>query len=113
MNRHRGVIAATALSATLAVAFTVAVAGPAARASAPVSVIDAALRVRMHYYRASGAVNAGRYRLRANDRPVSLPASLAGDVLGVTGLDNAAPTMTYARPGGMKASPRRAATTGP
>src|SRR5947208_1279414 len=34
MNRHRGVIAATALSATLAVAFTVAAAGPAARASA-------------------------------------------------------------------------------
>jgi subtilase family serine protease len=83
------------------------------RATAPVSVIDAALRVRMDYYLASGAANAGRHRLRANDRPVSLPASLAGNVLGVTGLDNAAPAMTYARPGGMKASPRGAATTGP
>jgi subtilase family serine protease len=74
------------------------------QATAPVSVIDAALRVRMDYYLVPGPVNAGRYRLRANDRLVSLPASLAGDVLGITGLDNAAPTMTYARPGGMKAA---------
>ncbi len=34
--------------------------------------------VRLKYYRASGAANAGRYPLRANDRAVSLPASVAG-----------------------------------
>jgi subtilase family serine protease len=71
------------------------------QATAPVSVIDAALRLHMNYYRARGAASAGRYALRANDRPVSLPASLAGDILGITGLDNAAPVMTYARPGGL------------
>lgn len=69
------------------------------RATAPVSTIDKALKIRLTYYRAGRDANAGRYRLRANDRPVSLPASVAGRVEGVTGLDNAAPTMTYARPG--------------
>jgi len=69
------------------------------RATAPVSTIDKALQVQLRYYRATGAANAGDYPLRANDRPVSLPASLAGGVLGVTGLDNADPVMTYARPG--------------
>jgi subtilase family serine protease len=82
------------------------------QATASVSTIEAALRVRMNYYRAPGA-SAGRYRLRANDRPVSLPVALAGDVLGITGLDNAAPAMTYAREGGLPGTARpapRAAT---
>ena len=69
------------------------------QATAPVSTIDAALQVRLNYYRAGRAASAGSYPLRANDRPVSLPASIAGRVLGVTGLDNAAPTMTYVRAG--------------
>jgi subtilase family serine protease len=70
------------------------------RATAPVSVIDKAFRVRLLTYRSSAAVNAGRYPLRANDRPVSVPVGLAGSVLGVTGLDNAAPTVPlYQRPG--------------
>ena len=69
------------------------------RAIAPVSTIDKALKIRLNYYRAGRDANAGTYRLRANDRPVSLPASVAGRVEGVTGLDNAAPTMTYARAG--------------
>ena len=69
------------------------------RATAPVSAIDKALAVQLRYYRPTGAASAGGYPLRANDRPVSLPASLAGGVLGVTGLDNADPVMTYARPG--------------
>jgi subtilase family serine protease len=68
------------------------------QATAPVSTIDRALNVRMEYYRATGGASAGRYKLRANDRPVALPASVAGSVLGVTGLDNAAP-ITYARAG--------------
>jgi subtilase family serine protease len=59
------------------------------RATAPVSKINAAFRVRLLTYRASSAINGGRYRLRANDRAVSLPTSLAGGVLAVTGLDNA------------------------
>ena len=73
------------------------------RATAPVSTIDKALRIQLKYYRAARDANAGRYALRANDRPVSLPASIVGRVAGVTGLDNAAPTMTYARAGNPKA----------
>jgi subtilase family serine protease len=68
------------------------------RATAPVAAIDQALKVQLQYYRASADASAGRYPLRANDGPVSLPASIAGSVIGVTGLDNAAPTMTYAKP---------------
>ncbi|MGH3252844.1 MAG: S53 family peptidase, partial [Trebonia sp.] len=69
------------------------------RATAPVSTIESALRVQLQYYRGTRDANAGSFPLRANDRPVSLPASIAGRVVGVTGLDNAAPTMTYAKPG--------------
>jgi subtilase family serine protease len=65
------------------------------QATAPVSTIEAALQVRLNYYRTRILAGAGRYQLRANDRPVSLPASIARSVLGVTGLDNAAPAMTY------------------
>jgi subtilase family serine protease len=61
------------------------------RATASASVIDAAFRTRLTLYRSSPGVSAGPYQLRANDRPVSLPAWMAGTVLGVTGLDNAAP----------------------
>ncbi|HEX3513734.1 MAG TPA: protease pro-enzyme activation domain-containing protein [Trebonia sp.] len=73
------------------------------RATAPVSAIDKALKIQLNYYRAARDANAGRYPLRANDRPVSLPASIVGLVAGVTGLDNAAPTMTYARAGDPRA----------
>ena len=67
------------------------------RATAPVSRIDAAFHVTLKYYQATKEVNGGPYRLFANDRPVTLPASLAGDVLGLTGLDNAAVTRPLAR----------------
>jgi subtilase family serine protease len=63
------------------------------RATAPVSVINAALRIRLTLYKPSAAVNAGRYRLRANNRAVWLPAAVAARVLGVSGLDNAAPVL--------------------
>jgi subtilase family serine protease len=69
------------------------------RATAPVSTIDTALKVRLQYYRATAEANAGDFSLRANSRPVSLPASIADSVIGVTGLDNAAPAMTYVKPG--------------
>jgi hypothetical protein len=58
------------------------------RATASVSKVNAAFHVTMNFYRATNRVNAGPYPLRANDRPVTLPASIAGSVLGVTGLDN-------------------------
>jgi subtilase family serine protease len=67
------------------------------RATAPVSAINAAFRIRLTLYRPSAAVNAGRYPLRANNRPVSLPAPVAARVLGVTGLDNASPVVPLIR----------------
>lgn len=65
------------------------------RATAPVSTIDRAFRTTMRLYRPTAAVHAsGGRQLEANDRAVSLPASIAGQVLGVTGLNNAAPLRT-------------------
>jgi hypothetical protein len=69
------------------------------RATASVSAIDAAFGVREKLYRATATVNAGPYQLRANDGTVTLPSSLAGSVLGVTGLDNVAPSIPLERPG--------------
>jgi subtilase family serine protease len=84
------------------------------RATAPVSRINAALGVRLKTYRATAAASAAPYTLHANDRDVSLPTSLAGSVLGVTGLDNAAPVIPLAAPGGSPArEAARAAEAGP
>jgi len=66
------------------------------RATAPAAAIEQAFRVRLRLYPATARASAGPYRLRANDRPVTVPAALAGAVLGVTGLDNAAPVSTLA-----------------
>jgi subtilase family serine protease len=63
------------------------------RATATTARINAAFRVRETLYQPSAAANAGRYPLRANNRNVSLPTSLAGSVLGVTGLQNANPML--------------------
>jgi subtilase family serine protease len=68
------------------------------RATAATSKIDAAFGTELKLYRASAQANAGRYPLRANDRPVHVPRSLAGSVLGVTGLDNALPILPLDRP---------------
>jgi subtilase family serine protease len=74
------------------------------RATAATSKINAAFQLRLKLYRASAAVNAGPYALRANNRPVSVPASLARSILGVTGLDNAGPILPIdyqtSKPGG-------------
>jgi subtilase family serine protease len=67
------------------------------RATAPTATIESAFRVRMERFRSSPAVNAGRYILRSNDRAISLPRALAPSVMGVTGLDNAAPVSTMLR----------------
>jgi subtilase family serine protease len=61
------------------------------QASGSVSKIDATFRLQIKTYASTASVNAGAYLLHANDRAISLPVSLAGDVLAVTGLDNAAP----------------------
>jgi subtilase family serine protease len=78
------------------------------QATAAVSTIDAALKVQLDYYRSTASANAGQYRLRANDRAVSLPASVAASVEGITGLDNAAPVRTYSKPA-VASAPKSAA----
>jgi subtilase family serine protease len=67
------------------------------RATGPVSAINAAFQTRLERYRPSAAANAGHYALRANATPVRVPRRLAPEVLGVTGLDNAAPLSTLDR----------------
>jgi subtilase family serine protease len=69
------------------------------RATAATATIDKAFGVRLRFYQASAAVNAGPYRLRANDRAISIPDALTSSVLGVTGLDNAAPVFPFEEPG--------------
>ncbi len=68
------------------------------RATGTVSAIDAALHTTLKLYAGSTSVNAGPYQLRANSTPVKVPAALAPSVLGVTGLDNAAPINPIIRP---------------
>lgn len=68
------------------------------RATGSASVINTAFHTQLKLYPATAGVNAGRYQLRANDSPISLPSSLAGSVLGVTGLSNAAPVLPLQRP---------------
>jgi subtilase family serine protease len=81
------------------------------RATASVSAIDTAFGVQEKLYRATATVNAGPYQLRANDGAVKLPSSLAGRVLGVTGLDNQVPSVPLARPGS-GSSPARVTADG-
>jgi subtilase family serine protease len=70
------------------------------RATGTASAVDAAFRTRLENYRSSARVNAGRYQLRGNAGAVSVPASLSRYVLGVTGLDNAAPRLPLMRSAG-------------
>ena len=67
------------------------------RGTASTATIETALRVRLRLYRPAPGVTAGRYALRANDRAVFVPSFLASRVLGVTGLDNAAPLIPLIR----------------
>jgi subtilase family serine protease len=59
------------------------------RATGDVSKIDAAFHTRLENYRSSAQANADGYQLYANDQAVSIPGSLAGVTMGVTGLDKA------------------------
>jgi subtilase family serine protease len=81
------------------------------RATAPVSKINAAFRVRLQDYRPFGTVNADGTSLHAYKGAVSLPASLAGQVLAVTGLDNAAPILPLEK--GAAAGRTASGTAGP
>ena len=83
------------------------------RATAPVATIDKALNIQLNYYKATAGATAGKFPLRANDRPVSLPVSVVHDISGVTGLDNAAPVMTYKKPGDPAATKRGKAAPSP
>jgi subtilase family serine protease len=66
-------------------------------ATGPVSRIQSAFEVRIDRYRVMGA-NGEPTVIQSNDRDVSVPASLAPDVLGVTGLDSAPPVTSPAEP---------------
>ena len=68
------------------------------RGTGSASAIDAAFHTQLKLYRATAGVNAGPYQLRANDSAISVPSSLSGSVLGVTGLSNAAPVLPLQRP---------------
>jgi len=86
------------------------------RATGTASVIDTAFRTTLRQYQATSAVNAGPYRLRANSTAISVPASLSRSVLGVTGLDNAAPLLPLQRPSATaigKTAPRPSAGAAP
>ena len=66
-------------------------------ATAPVSTIDSAFHTQIDSYKSTAQLNAGAYPLRANSEPLSLPSSLSSSVVGITGIDNAAPTLPMDR----------------
>jgi subtilase family serine protease len=70
------------------------------RATGSAAAINAAFRIRLENYRSTANVNAGPYQLRANNQAVAIPTSLSKYVLGVTGLDNAAPKLPLMRQSG-------------
>jgi subtilase family serine protease len=70
---------------------------------------EAAFHTHLRQYRSSASVNAGPYVLHANSTPVKVPSSLAGSVIGVTGLQNAAPTLPLIKPRTRSATARTAA----
>lgn len=63
------------------------------RATASVAKIDAAFQMTIKQYPASAQASAGGSVLYANDGPLTVPGDLAPDVLGVTGLNDAALTV--------------------
>jgi subtilase family serine protease len=68
------------------------------RATGAAAAIDAAFKIQLENYRSSASLNAGPYQLRANNQAVAIPKSLSRYVLGVTGLDNAAPRLPLMLP---------------
>jgi subtilase family serine protease len=80
------------------------------RATGAVAAINAAFRIRLENYRSSAAVNAGPFQLHASNRAVSVPKSLSRYVIGLTGLDNAAPRLPLMRAPQRHAGPAGAPT---
>jgi subtilase family serine protease len=78
--------------------------------SATAHQAEAAFRTRLLRYRSSASVNAGPYVLHANATPVKIPARLAGTVLGVTGLENAAPKLPLLTKATQTRAPKAAKT---
>jgi subtilase family serine protease len=66
------------------------------RASATVGTAESAFAVRINRYQIHDPSGAAR-TVTANDRDITLPATLAKNVLGVTGLDNVAPQTFHAQ----------------
>jgi subtilase family serine protease len=64
------------------------------KATAPVSTVQNALQVQMKKYAVAGSTAP----VTSNDRDVTLPASIAGDVVGISGLNNTQPTTMHAAP---------------
>ncbi len=83
------------------------------RATGAVASIDAAFQTKLENYRSSADVNAGPYQLRANSQSVAIPGSLSKYVLGLTGLDNAAPKLPLMRQAAHPHATTAAAPTAP
>lgn len=79
------------------------------RATATTTKINKAFATTLKLYKSSAKVNAGKFQLRANNKAISVPSSLAGSVVGVTGMDNAAPTVPLEGPDGKTPSTPKAA----
>jgi subtilase family serine protease len=79
-------------------------------ATGPVAKIQSAFQVRINRYRVTGA-NGRPAVIESNDRAVSVPAALAPDVLGVTGLNTAPPVTAPAVPAAATGLLKPVATT--
>ena len=77
-------------------------------ATGPVSTLESAFGVRINRYRVLGA-NGKPTVIESNDRAVNVPAALAPEVLGVTGLDSAPPVISAADSGPASRPPNAAA----
>lgn len=64
------------------------------RATAPASTVQSAFKVQMKQFKVAGQAAP----VTSNDRDVTLPATIAGDVLGISGLNNAQPKNELAAP---------------
>jgi subtilase family serine protease len=80
-------------------------------ATAPVSTIDSAFHTQIDTYKSTAQLNAGAYPLRANSEALSIPGSLSSSVVGITGIDNAAPTLPLDRLGSKTSTGTSAAST--
>ncbi|WP_443072629.1 S53 family peptidase [Streptomyces sp. RPT161] len=80
-------------------------------ATGPVSTVQSAFGVRINRYRVKGA-NGKATVFQSNDRDVSVPASLASDVLGVTGMGSAPPAASRTAAPSAR-GPRKAAAKAP